>query len=170
MTRKILATALLLVIVTLKVHSQATISGQAFAEVISALTADENSQMHFGRFSPEISGGQIVLSPEGVRTAEGSVMLGGGMSQPGKFIITGEANATFSIQLPTGPAQLVHNGSNKTMTVDEWVSIPPAGDGTGTLQDGREIVSVGATLTVGSMEDNPVGIYTGTYSLTFAYN
>lgn len=169
MNRKITAITLLLLLVALKGWSQSSVTGQAYAEVIAALSAYENSQMNFGRFSPEVGGGQIVLSPEGARSVQGSIVLGGGTAQSGKFLITGQPDATFSIQLPTGPAVLV-NSSNNTMTIDNWVSNPPAGTGTGILSGGTETVSIGATLTVGSFEDNPVGIYTGTYSLTFAYN
>ncbi|HLO92361.1 MAG TPA: DUF4402 domain-containing protein [Lentimicrobium sp.] len=169
MNRKITAITLLLLAVALKGWSQSSVTGQAYAEVIAALSAYENSQMNFGKFSPEVSGGQIVLTPDGVRSAQGSVVLGGGTAQAGKFIITGQANATFTIQLPVGPSMLT-NGSNNTMTIDNWVSNPPAGIGTGILTGGTETVSIGATLTVGSFENNPVGIYTGTYSLTFAYN
>jgi hypothetical protein len=169
MTR-IIVTATILLLFTIKGWTQASVTAQAFAEVIAALTATETSQMNFGRFSPEVNGGQIVLSPAGVRTTQGSVILSGGAAQPGIFTITGAPDATYSIQLPEGPAYLVHQGSNKTMVVSEWVSDPPAGNGTGTLSGGQEIVSIGGTLVVGSIEDNPVGMYTGTFSLTFAYN
>jgi hypothetical protein len=56
------------------------------------------------------------------------------------------------------------------MIVNEWTSYPPAGNSSGTLNEGFEIVSIGASLVVGSIENNPVGIYTGSFSLTFAYN
>jgi hypothetical protein len=170
MNRKIIAMAVILMFFTFKGWAQATVSGQAYAEVIAALTAFENNQMSFGKFSPEVSGGQIILTTDGVRIAQGSVILGGGIAQAGKFIITGQPDASYTIQLPVGPALLVNNGSNNTMTVDNWVSDPPAGTGTGTLNGGTETVSIGATITVGSLAQNPVGIYTGTYSLTFAYN
>lgn len=170
MIRKVTALYVLLILLSLKGWSQSSVTGQAYAEVIAALTAYENNQMHFGKFSPEIGGGQIILTPDGVRIVQGSVVLGGGTAQPGKFIITGESDATYTIQLPSGPAILMLNGSSKTMTVDNWVSIPPAGVGSGTLTGGSETVSLGATLNIGSIEDNPVGIYTGTYSLTFVYN
>ncbi len=172
MNRKSLALAIVILLSGLKVWSQnqATVSGQAYAEVISALSAYENTQMHFGKFSPEVGGGQIVLTPDGVRTVQGSIVLGGGTAQSGRFIINGQADATYTIQLPVGSAELKHSTSNKTMTVRDWTSDPPAGTGSGTLSGGNQTVSIGATLVVGSMEDNPVGIYTGTYSLTFAYN
>ena len=169
MTR-ILTTILLLLLFSVKVWSQASVSAQAYAEVIAALTATETSQMNFGKFSPEVQGGQIVLAPSGERNAMGSVILGGGNAQPGIFTITGEPEATFSIQLPQGPAYLTHQGSNNTMQVSNWQSNPPSRTGSGTLAEGYQNVSIGATLMVGSMQDNPVGLYTGTFSLTFAYN
>ena len=169
MTR-ILTTILLLLLFSAKVWSQASVTAQAYAEVIAALTATETSQMNFGRFSPEIEGGQIVLSPSGERNSMGSVILGGGNAQPGIFTITGEPEASFSIQLPTGPAYLTHQGSSNAMQVTDWQSDPPSGTGSGTLAEGYQNVSIGATLIVGSMQENPVGMYTGTFSLTFAYN
>jgi hypothetical protein len=170
MTRKLTAVSLLLLVFVLNVQAQSTIIGQAYAEVIAALTASENNQMNFGKFSPETSGGQIVLTPEGLRMAIGDVVLGGGLGQAGRFIINGEPNASYTIQLPTTPALLTHNGSNKTMVVDNWVSDPPADSGAGILNNGTETVSIGATLIVGPIDNNPVGVYTGTYNLTFAYN
>ncbi|MBK7028248.1 MAG: DUF4402 domain-containing protein [Bacteroidales bacterium] len=47
---------------------------------------------------------------------------------------------------------------------------PSPGIGAGVLIGGTLEVKVGATLVVGSMNDNPVGNYTGTYFITFAYN
>jgi hypothetical protein len=169
MTR-IITTTILLLLFSAKVWSQASVTAKAYAEVIAALTATETSQMNFGKFSPEVQGGQIVLSPSGERNSMGSVILGGGNAQPGIFTITGEPEATFSIQLPQGPAYLNHQGSNNTMQVTNWQSDPPSGTGSGTLAEGYQTVSIGATLMVGSLQDNPVGMYTGTFSLTFAYN
>jgi hypothetical protein len=167
---RISAFVLFFLLFSCKVWSQAAVSTQAFAEVIAALTATETAQLHFGKFSPEINGGQVILSPDGVRSVQGSVILGGGSSSPGRFYITGEPEATFSVQLPNGPIELINQTTNQTMQVNDWVSDPPAGTGTGVLAGGSDIVSVGATLYVSSMQDNPVGIYTGTFSLTFAYN
>ncbi|MBK6965409.1 MAG: DUF4402 domain-containing protein [Bacteroidales bacterium] len=153
-----------------QVWAQASVTTQAYAEIIAALTATENAQLNFGRFYPGLTGGEVIISPDGVKSALGSVMLSGGNSSPGRFTITGAPDATFSIQLPEGPVQLLHQGSSQTMIVNEWTSDPPAGYSSGTLNEGSEIVSVGASLVVGSIENNPVGIYTGSFNLTFAYN
>ena len=150
--------------------AQASVSAQAFAEVIAALTATETSQLNFGKFSPELQGGQVIVSPDGVRTTNGSVILSGGIANSGIFYLTGAPDAAFSIQLPAGPAVLTHQNSNNTMMVSNWVSSPQAGSGTGVLANGQQFVYLGATLQVGSMLDNPVGLYSGTINLTFAYN
>lgn len=170
MNRTLTAITLLLTLFATGLKAQVASTGQAYAEVIEALAANENIQMSFGRFSPEISGGQIVLTPDGVRTVQGSIILGGGSATAGKFIITGAPEANYSIQLPGGPVLLQHETSNSTMVIDGWTSTAPAGTGTGTLSGGTETVRVGATLSVGPVEENPVGRYTGSYSLTFAYN
>lgn len=156
--------------VTGEAYSQASVTAQAFAEVISALTATETSQLNFGKFSPEVQGGQVIVTPDGIRTTNGSVILSGGIANSGIFYITGTPDAAFSIQLPVGPAVLTHQNSSKTMVVSNWVSYPQAGNGTGILVNGQQFVYLGATLNVGSIIDNPVGLYSGAFTLTFAYN
>jgi len=170
MYRNLITAAVLLLMIHGKGWAQASISAQAFAEVIEALTAQENEQLSFGRFSPETNGGNIVVSPDGIRSAQGSVILASGVHNPGRFTITGAPNAAFTIQLPDAPAVLTHQGSNKTMVVDGWVSDPPSGAEANTSPDGSRLVSIGATLSVGPPDDNPVGIYAGTFQLTFFYN
>lgn len=170
MTRNLITAIVLSMMISGNAWSQASITAQALAEVIEALTAYETEQLNFGRFSPETTGGNIVISTDGTRTAQGSVILASGPHNPGKFTITGAPEATFTIQLPDGPAVLAHQGSNKTMTVEGWTSDPPAGAEANTLPDGSRIVSVGATLSVGPVDENPVGIYAGTFELTFSYN
>jgi hypothetical protein len=162
----------LMIFSVLGVNAQVSAStkGTATAEVIEALTTTETSQLNFGRFSPETQGGKIILTPDGVRSAQGTVVLAGGTHNPASFYVTGQYEATFSITLPAGPELLTNAVSNKTMQVGEWQSIPPAGVGAGKLIGGSLNVKVGASLTIGDMNANPVGIYAGTYAVTFAYN
>jgi len=164
------AIALFFGISVLTAQAQQNVAAKAYAEVISALTATETSQLNFGRFSPEVQGGQITVSPDGLRTANGSVILSGGTSQAGVFYITGAPEATFSVQLPAAPAILTHQSSNKTMVVTNWISTPMPGNATGVLVNGQQFVHLGATLLVSSILDNPVGLYSGSYTVTFAYN
>jgi hypothetical protein len=56
------------------------------------------------------------------------------------------------------------------MLVQGWASIPSPGIGAGMLQKGFQVVYVGATLKVGTLNDNPIGTYTGSYTITFEFN
>lgn len=149
---------------------QTSVSAHAVAEVIQALTATETAELNFGRFSPETTGGVVKLTPDGVRSSSGSVALSGGTHNAAKFYITGQYDATVTITLPSTPAVLTNSISAKTMEVSNWESFPAAGLGVGVLTEGELVVKVGATLAVGDMNNNPVGIYTGTYTITFSYN
>lgn len=151
-------------------QGQATVRAEVFAEVISAITATETSQLNFGRFSPTTQGGQIIITPDGSRMSTGTVVLSQGSHRAAGFYVTGEDNATFSISLPEDPATITNVSSAKTMVVDGWVSNPPSGSAKGILLGGAQEIHVGATLNVGSMQDNPVGIYSGTYIIKFDYN
>ena len=149
---------------------QASATGHIFAEVITVFSAVETSQMNFGRFSPGPLGGKIILDPRGAISLVGSVVHGGGLHNAASFQITGDNNYSFSISLPDSPAILTNTANAKTMTLSDWVSVPSTGAGVGTLQNGSRTVYVGATLEVGLITDNPVGIYTGTYTVTFDFN
>jgi len=148
----------------------ASATGHIIAEVIPVFSATETSQLSFGRFSPGPQGGEIVLTPEGNIMVLGSVYTGTGLHNAASFYLTGDSDATFSVTLPEGPVFLTHTRSARTMRVEDWVSIPAHGVGTGVLQNGAQVVYVGATLKVGTLDDNPVGVYTGTYNITFDFN
>ncbi len=149
--------------------AQSTVSSQAFAEVIEALAATEEEPLNFGRFTPGINGGSVIVTPDGLRTARGTVITAGGAHSPGRFVVTGAPGTSFTISLPEEETVLVHQQSGNTMNVNGWISDPPSGDAAN-LADGSRMVSIGAILNIGSMEENPKGIYTGTFVLTFAYN
>ncbi len=126
--------------------------------------------MNFGRFSPGAAGGEIVLTPGGTVSVLGSIYKGSGIHNAASFYISGDTDASVTITLPVQPVVLRHTSSSKTMIVRDWISNPGTGMSAGVLQDGSLTVYVGATLEVGSLEDNPVGIYAGTYSITFDFN
>jgi len=153
-----------------RVQAQTTVTTQVFAEVIAAITATETSQLNFGRFTPETAGGEVLLSPEGSRVSNGTVILVSGTHNPASFYITGENDATYSITLPVVPITITNVDNSKIMHVTEWSSIPPAGKGAGALHGGAQTVNIGATLQVGTINDNPAGIYMGTYTVSFDYN
>jgi Domain of unknown function (DUF4402) len=150
--------------------NQASTTGHVFAEVVAAFSAVETSQMNFGRFSPGPYGGQVILTPQGTISVIGSVVTGSGIHNSASFYVTGDSYTSFSITLPKSPATLTNTTNAKTMLVSNWVSVPSPGSGGGTLENGFQTVYIGATLEVGMLSDNPVGIYTGTYTVTFDFN
>jgi hypothetical protein len=150
--------------------AQSSVTAHATAEVIQALAATEGSALNFGRFSPESSGGEIRLTPDGVRSSTGSVALSGGLYNPASFYITGQPDFSIVINLPTAPILLTNSVNGKTMTVLNWESIPSTASSIKIQNSGILNINIGATLRVGNMIDNPVGLYSGTYIVTFSYN
>lgn len=170
MVRKLLVIWFFLLSCSAVSLAQVRVSSDVFAEVIEALTSNENAYLHFGQFSPESTGGEITVTPDGLRLAEGTVILSSGSFSAGQFAVSGLPEASISIQLPEGPAVLQHEQSNHTLQVDDWTSNPANGEHVTLQSDGSLLISIGATLYVGSQEDNPIGLYRGTYQVTFAYN
>lgn len=153
-----------------QVSPTASATGHVIAEIIPVFSASETSQMNFGRFSPGPQGGEILLSPESTVSVLGSVFTGAGVANAASFYVSGDVDASYSITLPTDPVLLRHVSSAKTMSIENWISNPAPGIGTGILQNGFQMVFVGATLKVGTLNDNPAGVYAGTYTITFDFN
>lgn len=153
-----------------RASAQVTATGTASAEIIEALTTREVSPLNFGRFSPETQGGKIILSPDGVQSVQGTVVLAGGTHSSASFFVSGQYEATFSISLPLGPVVLTNMQNEKTMIVSDWQSSPAPGVGLGKLVGGSMTIYIGATLSVGDMNANPAGMYAGTFTVTCAYN
>ncbi|NQU85835.1 MAG: DUF4402 domain-containing protein [Mariniphaga sp.] len=149
---------------------QASATGHITAEIIDNFTAIETSQMNFGPFAPGSYGGQIILTPESTVSVIGSVIKGIGSYNAASFFISGDNSTTFSITLPESPVTLVNAINAKTIKVSNWVSLPSSTPGAEILRSGNKTVYVGATLEVGTLENNPVGIYEGSYTIMFDFN
>ncbi len=154
----------------MSLKAQVNVTSQTFAEIIEALTASETSQLNFGKFYPTDAGGEVEVTPDGVRLAYGTVTLMGSDHSQAGYQVAGEDAVIYSIILPDGPITLITSNNPGTMTVDNWETIPPAGEGSGLITGGVQQVALGATLHVGSIDNNPVGVYSGEYSITFSYN
>lgn len=146
-----------------------TATGHIIAEIMPVYTASETSQLNFGRFSPGPEGGKIILTPRSTVSVLGSIFKGQGSHNAASFYVSGDVDAAYSITLPAEPVILKHTLEPKTMLVEDWISSPEEGIDTGMLQNGFQTVYVGATLKIGTLQDNPVGIYTGSYTITFDF-
>lgn len=117
-----------------------------------------------GRFVAA-SGGTIALTPAGVRSKTGGVvLLAGGTIASASFTLTESGNGKSlrwtTITLP-GPTTLASGGA--TMTLNNFTS-NPANTFIGTTE---RILTVGATLTVGP--NQAPGNYAGAFSVTVNY-
>lgn len=149
--------------------SQASATGQVIAEIVPVFSASEASPLNFGRFSPGPQGGKIILTPQGTISLLGSVFKAPGPYNAASFLVSGDADAAYSIRLPSTPVVLRNTLDSRTMVIENWMSVPGEGIGTGMLHNGFQIVNIGATLNVGTLQDNPVGVYTGSYTITFEF-
>jgi len=149
---------------------EASATGHVIAEIIPVFSASETSQLNFGRFAPGPQGGKIIITPQSTISVLGSVYKGTGSVNAASFYVSGDVDASYSIALPSDPVILKHTSEAKTMIIDEWYSDPAPGLGTGMLQNGFQVVFVGAALNVGNLYDNPVGVYTGSYTIRFDFN
>ena len=135
--------------------AQETASATATATIVTPIAITKDVDMNFGNVAVQsTTGGTVVLTPAGTRTATGGVTLPatGGTVTAASFTVTGTSGYTYSITLPT-TALTIANGAN-TMTVTNFTSDP---SGTGTLTGGTEVLNVGATLNVSAAQ--PAGTY-----------
>ena len=100
--------------------------------------------------------------------ANGGIIVESGDYSPGQFVVEGDLGANFIIHLPNEKTILTNGKSGETMQVGDWVSDPPL-DIVATLRGGSRMISIGATLNIGTIDENPAGIYAGSFVLTFAY-
>ena len=160
---KVLAGALLFVGST--TFAQSTASADASARIVEPLQLTKTADLKFGNIAAGPSAGQVDMSISDVRTATGGVTLiaAGNVSNAAAFDIIGYPDASFTISLPT--SLLIASGAND-MLVDNFVSSLGA---TSTLDAaGAGALKVGASLNVGA--NQAVGLYTGSFDVTVAYN
>ncbi len=151
-------------------NAQGSVTARSSAEVITSISALEGAVLNFGRFSPQEAGGEIIISPDGSRYSSGTVVLGGGLYNQAIFYITGQPEYNVAISLPTMPTMLTNLLNGKTMQVHKWTSSPSLESQITLPTSGALNLNMGATLKVGDFNENPVGIYSGTYIITFSYN
>lgn len=149
------------------------VTGKVFAELIDVLSASESSALNFGRFFIDGQGGGTIIieaSSSMVRTSTGSSLhlASGGDPGPAIYEVLGFPNYSVTITLP-GESTLTH-GTNPAhrMTVDSWEVYPSHTVRLGV--SGKMTFYLGAVLRVQNLSQNPVGVYSGTYAVTFDYN
>jgi len=143
---------------------QSTASFTVKVRVDAIITLAQTASLQFGDIFPSSSPGQVILSPAGLRTAVGGLLLGGlSPSGAAAFLVNGAPNATYSILLPT---RVTLTGPAGTLLVSDFTSAPSSSGVLSTT--GSQTLNVGGTLTVAASQ--PDGDYSGTFGMTVAYN
>jgi len=162
--------AITLVVLGFATTSFAQVSATATATgtIITPITITNAGNMNFGNVAVSATAGTVILAPASTRTITGGVTLPAvpGTVAAAHFDITGTANYTYSITLPS-TATTVTSGAN-TMTVTAFTSNPGT---TGTLSaTGTQTINVGATLNIAA--NQAAGTYvSGTpFQVTVNYN
>lgn len=122
-------------------------------------------QLTFGAFTHGAVGGTVTVTPTGLRSSTGDViLLGLGIPfYPTLYEIV--ANPGTVISILNGPDVVLpgSNGGSITLTIGN--SDPPSPFVTTTPNP--NLLYIGGTITIGNSAANPPGYYSGTYDVTF---
>lgn len=146
-------------------------TGTANATVVTPIAiAASSPNLRFGSFSTSAAAQTVAIDTAGARTLTGALGVGTGQNAFGaaSFAVTGDSALTYAITLPTNGTTTITTGVGgigKTMAVSDFVSNP---SGTGTLTVGVQTLLVGATIT--TVASQVAGAYTGTFTVSVAYN
>jgi hypothetical protein len=117
----------------------------------------------FGTFYHGAVGGSVSVSPAGVRSSGGDViLLMTGLYFSAIYRITGPPGTVVS--LLNGPDVLLPGSGGGSLSLHIGNSNPASPF---VLTPGPFLVNVGGTLTVGNSVANPPGSYSGTFNITF---
>jgi hypothetical protein len=149
-------------------------TANATATITSAIAIANGSALKFGLIIPSVgTAGTVTIDPTltGYPSRSFTVVTllsGAGGADPSSFAVTGSDSLTYAITLPeNGVVTLTGPGGADPMTVNDFVSSPTVAAG-GALTSGAQTLKVGATLGVGAAQ--ATGNYTGSYTVTVAYN
>ncbi len=147
--------------------AQTSANATASANIVARISIANTAALQFGDIVAGTSGTNIVtVAPNGTRaiSGAGNASLAGGTITAASFTVSGSGSKTYAITLPATAATLT-GPSSSSMTVDTFTSVP---SGTGTLSSGSQVLAVGANLNLSA--NQTAGNYTGTFTVTVAYN
>lgn len=146
----------------------------ANANVIAPITIANGLTLEFGNVVAG-AGTVTIAAATGNRTDSVPALTPGGQKgtvRAATFNVAGEGTSTYAITLPSTDVTLSDGaGTPHTMTVNAFKVAGTGVDSllnTGVLAAGVATLNVGATLNVAALQ--APGAYTGTYSVTVAYN
>jgi len=135
-------------------------TGNASAQIQTAISIVEDTQMDFGIIAVDADAGTVTISSAGVVSGPGDYSFSGSPAA-GTFTASGDASTAVSISFTNGSL----TGPGTAMTLNNFTHDAggsPTTDGSGDLT-----FNVGADLVVGASQ--VAGAYTGTYTVTVNY-
>lgn len=128
-----------------------------------SVTVSASQQLNFGTFIQNGSSGTVDVSPQGVRSKTGSIIL---------INSSNISPALIDVVAVPGTLITITNGSDASLTSSEGsiitLHIGDSDPGPSFIATGTSTpVRIGGTLNVGSISENPAGAYSGSFSVTF---
>ncbi len=123
--------------------------------------------INFGAFVPGISGGTLIVYPNGSRSSTGEIyeINLGYQFYPAIFEI--DANKGSIISILPGPDAILTGSNGGTLIMHFGSTDPQSPFVTTANPPGRTQVRIGGTLIIGNPQANPPGAYSGTFAVTF---
>lgn len=147
--------------------NSASVEANATATIVKAISINKVTDLQFGKIIADpTEEGKVAIQTDGTRTiANGNVVLfnQGSDHQAASFKTIGTPGATYSLAFSATP--LTGPSGSDPMTIEGFVH---SASGTLDAATGEEIFNVGGTLKVGA--NQAPGQYTGTFTVTAAYN
>jgi hypothetical protein len=132
-----------------------------------ALSVYSIQNLSFGAFTLGSSGGTIIIAANGVRSVTGDIIpLNLGVIYCQAFFEVEAPEGTI-LSILNGPDVTLAGSNGGTLSLSIGVSDPVSPFSVATPSPGRTSISVGGTLSVGSLLANPPGSYTGNFYITF---
>ncbi len=121
----------------------------------------------FGAFFQGVSGGSVVVHPDGSRSVTGS-LVPANLGYPfSPAIYEVDANQGTVVSIMNGPDVTLTGSNGGTMSLHIGTASTGAVFITTAAPPSRTQVRIGGTLTVGNPLANPSGNYSGTFAVTF---
>lgn len=134
------------------------------SQVISVTTVQN---LNFGAFSQGSSGGTVIISNSGSRTATGTVVPLNLGKQYFQAIFEVEASVNTIVSILNGPDETLTGSNGGTMSLHIGNSDPGSPFVSTIAPPGRTQVTIGGTLSIGNPASSPPGTYSGTFYITF---
>ncbi len=140
--------------------AQVAVTGRITAEVVDVLATSASGF------------GSSYTLPVKYTSSSGSAVAAPAINvSPAVFSIYGIKDVKFEVSLPEGTTIIKANNGNGSIEVGDWTATSSnPGAGNPKLSSGAQQVTVGATIRSSSGAENPKGLYTGSYQVTFVYN